>query len=72
MLAWLTPEESIFSQMRLHGNTKWLPKCLVCLSLCWAWSESRHLTDAYTEAAECCRRMLQTPVLGTYQGFMGV
>lgn len=70
-LNWLLSEDSIFSQVRLHGNTKWLPKCLACLALFWAWSEARHLTDAHAEAAECCQCLFQTVVLGTYQGFMG-
>ncbi len=69
-LDWLLPDGSIFSRMRLHGNTKWLPKCLVCLSLFWAWSETRNVTDAHVEAAECCRCLFQTAVLSTYQGFM--
>jgi hypothetical protein len=71
VLDWLLPDDSIFSQMRLHGNTNWLPKRLVCLALFWAWSESKHLTDAYAEAAQCCQSVFQTCVLGTYQGFMG-
>ena len=71
MLDWLLPEDSIFSQMRLHGNTKWLPRCLVCLALCWGWSAARHLTDAFTEAEMFCQGLFQTFVLGTYQGFMG-
>jgi hypothetical protein len=71
MLDWLLPEDSIFSKMRLHGNTKWLPRCLVCLALFWGWSESRHLTDAYAEAAQCCRVMFGPLGVGTYQGFMG-
>ena len=44
MLDWLLPHDSIFAKMKLHGNTKWLPKCLVCLAILWAWSESKHLT----------------------------
>ena len=71
MLDWLLPDGSIFSKMRLHGNTKWLPKCLVCLALFWAWSESKHLTDAYAEAVQCCQSLFQSVVLSTYQGFMG-
>lgn len=71
MLDWLLPDDGIFSKMRLHGNTKWLPKCMVCLALFWAWSESRHVTDAYVEAVRCCRSMFRSFVLGTYQGFMG-
>jgi Transposase DDE domain len=71
MLDWLLPDGSIFSKMRLHGNTKWLPKHLVCLALFWAWSESKHVTDAYDEAAQCCQNLFQSVVLGSYQGFMG-
>jgi len=37
----------------------------------WAWSEAKHLTDAFTQAAECCQSLFQTAILGTYQGFMG-
>ena len=57
MLDWFLPDDSIFSKIGLHGNTKWLPKCLVCLALLWAWSGSRNLTDAYAEAVECCQSM---------------
>jgi hypothetical protein len=71
MLHWFLPDDSIFSKMKLHGNTKWLPKCLVCLALLWAWSESKHLTDAYVEAARCCQTIFRSFVLGSYQGFMG-
>jgi hypothetical protein len=71
MLDWFLPDSSIFSKMRLHGNTKWLPRCLVCLVLFWAWSESKHLTDAYTEAALCYQSLFQSVVPSTYQGFMG-
>jgi hypothetical protein len=43
----------------------------VWLALCWAWSESRNLTDAFTEAVACCERLFAASPLGTYQGFMG-
>lgn len=69
MLDWLLPDGSIFFKMRLHGNAKWLPKQLVCLALFWAWAESKHLTDAYAEATQCCQSLFQSCVLGTYQGF---
>jgi hypothetical protein len=71
MLDWFLPDDSIFSKMRLHGNTKWLPRHLAWLAIVWACSELRHLTDAYAEAAECCRTMFGSVALGTYQGFMG-
>lgn len=71
LLNWLLPEDSIFSRMHLHGNTKWLPHYLVCLALFWAWSGARNVTDAHLEAAECCGCLFRTVVLSTYQGFMG-
>lgn len=70
MLDWFLPDSSIFSKMRLHGNTKWLPKLLVNLALFWAWSESRNVTDAFGEAVDCCQRMFRAFVPSTYQGFM--
>lgn len=69
-LEWLLPDDSIFSQMRLHGNTKWQPRALVCLALLWAWSERKHLTDAFDEAVVCCESMLFGFVPRTYQGLM--
>lgn len=71
MLNWFLPDDSIFSKIRFHGNTKWLPKCLVCLALFWSWSEAKHVTDAYTEATPCCRSMFSSFVPSSYQGFMG-
>jgi hypothetical protein len=71
LFEWLLPDGSIFSRIKLHGNTKWLPKSLVCLAILWAWSESRHLTDAYSDALVCYRSMFDSVIPGTYQGFMG-
>jgi hypothetical protein len=71
MLDWLLGDGSIFSKMRFHGNTKWLPNSLVRLALLWAWSELKHATDAYSDANVCYRSMFGPAVPGTYQGFMG-
>lgn len=68
---WLLSDEPIFAKIKLHGNTKWLPKCLVCLALLWAFSEARHLTDAYAEAVLCHQSMFGSVIPRTYQGFMG-
>lgn len=70
MLDWFLDDDSIFSKMKLHGNTKWVPKCLVCLALVWAWSESKHLTDAFAESMHFCQSTFSSFVFGTYQGFM--
>lgn len=71
LLNWFLPDARIFANVKFHGNTQWLPVHLVWLALFWAWSESRNLTDAFTEARECCRKTIDSSPLGTYQGFMG-
>ncbi len=70
VLDWFLPNDTIFASMRLHGNTKWLPRALACFALIWSWSELRYLTDAFVEASECCRSVLENHVIDTYQGFM--
>src|SRR5579872_4426459 len=67
---WLLPNNGIFAIFRFHGNTSWLPASLVGLALCWSWSESRNVTDTFTQAVEWCGLMGNT-ALTTYQGFMG-
>lgn len=68
---WLLPDGSIFSTIAFHGNSKWLPLSLVWMALCWAWSDKRFVTDAFTEAVTACQHMLGVLPLSTYQGFMG-
>jgi hypothetical protein len=71
VLEWFLPDDSIFSKMGLHGNTKWLPRRLVCLAIVWAFSELKCLTDAFNQAAGCCQSMFGSVAVSTYQGFMG-
>jgi hypothetical protein len=68
---WFLPSDSIFSKLKFHGNTSWLPSNLVWLAVCWAWSESRNLTDAFAEATRCTQKISASSTLSTYQGFMG-
>jgi Transposase DDE domain len=68
---WLFPDASIFAKVRLHGNITWTPTNLVMLALCWSWSESRHVTDAFADASGWCESLLGHSPLTTYQGFMG-
>ncbi len=70
LLEWLLPCDGIFAGLKLHGNTRWLPRCLVCLAVCWAWAETRNVTDAFTHAVEWCRVMGHGAVPATYQGFI--
>jgi len=69
LLRWFLPDAGIFAGLKLHGNTKWLPVSLVCLALCWAWAEARHVTDAFETSVEQCR-LLRRISVNTYQGFM--
>jgi Transposase DDE domain len=70
LLKWFLADGGIFAHLEFHGNTRWSPLGLVSLALCWAWSESRNLTDAFTQAVECCQTILGSSPLNSYQGFM--
>ncbi len=70
LFEWLLPRDGIFAGLKLHGNTTWLPRCLVCLAVCWAWAETRNVTDAFTRAVEWCGVMGYVAVPATYQGFI--
>lgn len=66
---WLLSDD-IFSKFKPHGNTSWLPGDLAWLALCWVWSESHNLTDAFVEAVGYQRDMSAPVALETYQGFI--
>jgi len=68
---WLFPDRAIFSQLPFHGNSKWLPLGLVWMALCWAWSDKRFVTDAFTEAATTYPSDARCATVNTYQGLMG-
>lgn len=70
-LDWFLGDGSIFSKLKFHGNTTWLPNSLVKLALIWAWSPWQQLTDAFTEAVACCDKLGGGAALRTYQGFLG-
>ena len=67
---WLLPKVEVFAGLGLHGNISWSATALVPLVLCWAWSESKNLTDAFDEAKRQCTK-LGINTLTTCQGFMG-
>jgi hypothetical protein len=70
MFDWLLPDAGIFAKVRFHGNVSWAASSLVILALLWSWSEARHVTDAFTDAAGWCQPLLSRSPLTTYQGFM--
>jgi hypothetical protein len=71
LLDWFLPNDTIFSKLRFHGNSKWTPGCLVWMAICWSWCDARHVTDAFSHAMGMCQQMFGTAPLSTYQGFMG-
>ena len=71
LCAWFLADESIFSKLRFHGNTKWVPIRLVWLALCWAWCETRNVTDAFAQATTACQKLFGVAPVTSYQGFMG-
>jgi Transposase DDE domain len=69
LCSWLLPDDTIFARLHFHGNTKWRPRSLVWLALCWSLVDARHLTDAFDQARAACSALLPC-ALTTYQGFM--
>jgi hypothetical protein len=67
---WFLPDAAIFSGLALHGNATWEAVPLIWLALCWSWSESRNVTDAFTGARKQCGK-LGIESFTTYQGMMG-
>ena len=69
-LSWLVPEGGLFAKVEFHGNIKWSPEELAQQSLIWGWQETRHVTDAFDQAAEVCAELGLTHVAHTYTAFM--
>lgn len=71
LLNWLLPDDGIFANVKFHGNTSWSPRQLVIQALCWAWSASKNLTDAFDDSRKWSSRLLGTCPFASYTGFMG-
>lgn len=70
-LDWLLPDNAIFADVELHGNTTWTARDFVCLALCWSVVDAACVTDAFTIAASWCDCLLAGSPLRSYTGFMG-
>jgi hypothetical protein len=66
-LAWIV-DESIFSQLTLHGNITWAPAQLVVLAVLWVWSDKGTLTGAFQHAKHLALSMLGKVAVTSYQG----
>jgi hypothetical protein len=61
----------IFTQVKLHGNVKWLPGVLVTLALLWVWSDEKSLVAAALEAIDRLTSLFGSRAVGSYQALTG-
>ena len=60
-------DQSIFQNLKTHGNISWIAKDLVMLAVLWVWSEKSQLTAAFEEAAVWSKRLFGGVAVGSYQ-----
>lgn len=63
-------QDKIFADLRMHGNTKWMPKYLVILVVLTAWCEGRRLTDAFDKAKKLSANLYGQVAIQTFEGMM--
>ena len=66
---WIVTKDS-FANMRLHGNTKWVPQNLVMLAVLFSWSDSQRMTDGFDKAAKLSQELFGVLAIGTFQGMV--
>jgi hypothetical protein len=64
-------DAKIFSGLKVHGNTKWLPLDLILLTIMWVWSDQKTLTGAFDGARRWSLEVLKRVAVSTYQGLLG-
>lgn len=62
--------ETIFDDLKLHGNAKWEAKFLIILAVLTAWGDQSRLTDSFAEAAKLSMNLYSVVAIHTYQGMM--
>lgn len=68
-ISWII-NDKIFSDVRLHGNVRWLPQNLIMLAVLTAWSDSRRMTDCFAKAAKLSQKLLGVLAIDTFQGMV--
>jgi len=63
--------DSIFADMKLHGNVSWTPAALVRLAIFWVWSAESSLVAAATEAIQRVIAIFGSPAVRSYQALTG-
>lgn len=62
--------DSIFDDLKTHGNVKWNAKFLVVLAVLTAWGTQSRMTDSFAEAAKLSMTLYGNIAIKTYQGMM--
>ncbi len=63
--------DSIFHDLKLHGNVTWKASGLVCLALFWVWSPESSLVQAAKAAIEAVMAIFGSAAVGSYQALTG-
>lgn len=63
-------DQSIFSDVQLHGNITWKPDELAIQALIWSWQDTIKVTDAFENTLETCKWLGLKNICKTYTGFM--
>lgn len=66
---WVVTDE-IFNKLQVHGNTNWLFRNLVTLSLFWVWSETDKPTKAFEDGRRRVTAIYGTVAVRSYNGLM--
>jgi hypothetical protein len=68
-ISWVFCDE-IFANVKLHGNTKWIPRHLLGLVVLMMWSNGEQLTTAFKTARKLAQRLFSVVAVNTFQGLM--
>ena len=60
-------DESIFGNLKKHGNANWVAKPLAMLAVLWVWSNNPCLTGAFQEASTWSKQLFGSLAVNSYQ-----
>lgn len=63
---WIIPK-TLFTDIKVHGNTDWLVIHLVQIAVLWVWSSNRKMVAAANEAIEDARNLFDAKNINSYQ-----
>lgn len=63
--------DSIFRDLKLHGNVSWTAAGLVCLAVFWVWSPESSLVEAAKAAVETVTAVFGSAAVKSYQALTG-